>query len=389
MKFLVLGAGRLGYAVTYDLIRSPKAEKVILADKDASRVEAVENMLSNSKIVPIELDVTDLEYVSDLMKSSDVTVSCVPAELNYELAKTALHSKSHFCDMGDLPAVAKKEYMLDEVAKEQGITIIPELGLAPGLVSILATAAAASLDELYEIRIRVGSLPAEPDETLLNCGHVNCIETLLRTYSEECSIIRDGEYIKVPPLSGLEEIEFPKPLGQLEAFSTSGGITTLPKTMYGRLKHLDFKTIQYPGHCQQIRLIKELGLLDTEKISLSTGAEVVPQTVLLSQLNSKLSGDVADVALLRITVTGVKDRKPLQCVWNLVDYGDEAGKLSATSKLAGYTASIIAQMIARDDITDRGVLCQEESVPAKLLLAELASRGISLTMTERAPIHNS
>ncbi len=389
MKFLVLGAGRLGYAVTYDLIRSPKVEKVILADKDVKKVEFVERTLSNSKIVPIELDVADLEYVSDLMKSSDVTVSCIPSELNYELAKTALHSKSHFCDMGDIPQVAKKEFMLDEVAKEQGVTIIPELGIAPGLVSILANAASATLDELYEIRIRVGSLPVEQGETLLNCGQVNCIDGLIRSYSGDCSIIRNGEYVKVPPLSDLEEIEFPKPIGRLEAFSTSGGITTLSKTMFGKVEHLDFKTIQYPGHCEQIRLIKELGLLDSEKLTLPSGVEVAPQTVLMTQLSKKLTGECGDVVILRITVTGVKDRKPIQCVWNLVDYGDEAGKLSAMSKLGGYCASIIAQMVAREDITNRGVLFQQECVPAKLLLAELAGRGISLTMTERAPIHNS
>ncbi len=388
MRFLVLGAGRMGYAVVYDLVRSPRVEQVLVADSEIARLEEMVKRLPDEKIVPVELDVNNFDEVVQLMSKVDVAISCVTYKHNYELAKAALKAGTHFCDLGGNEDIVSKEFMLDEVAKEQGVTIIPDLGLAPGMVSMLAVAAADSMDELYEIRIRVGGLPIEGEDLFLNYSLYFAIDGLINEYVENATIIRDGKLYNIPALSDLEEIEFPKPFGTLEAFSTSGGVSTLPKTYLNKVQHLDYKTIRYPGHCAKMAVLKDLGLFSSEPVELSTG-KVVPRELVSKVMVEKLSKSEPDVVLVRVVVTGIKDRKPIQLVWDCIDYMDQAEDLTAMMRMTAFPASIVAQMIARGDISERGVLRQESAVPVKLFLAEMASRGVTLTMTERAPVQPS
>ncbi|HEY9733119.1 MAG TPA: saccharopine dehydrogenase C-terminal domain-containing protein, partial [Drouetiella sp.] len=125
---------------------------------------------------------------------------------------------------------------------------------------MLAVNAAESLDELYEMRIRVGGLPVDP-EGPLKYAQFFAMDGLINEYVEDCTVIRDGKEFQVPSLTDIEEIEFPKPFGKLEAFNTSGGISTLPKTYAGKIQHMDYKTIRYKGHCEQMFLLKHLGLM--------------------------------------------------------------------------------------------------------------------------------
>lgn len=386
MKYLVLGAGKMGYAVCYDLIRSPKVDQIVVADNSTERLESLVKRLADTKLVPVELDVTNEKELAQLMHQVDVALSCITYEHNYDLAKIALASSTHFVDLGGNEDIVAREFLLDEVAKEQGVTIIPDLGLAPGLVSLLAVSAADSLDEIYDIRMRVGGLPIEPNECFLDYAQVFSIDGLINEYNEDCTVIRDGKVFTVAPLSDVESLEFPRPFGTMEAFHTSGGISTLPQTYVGRVQHMDYKTIRYPGHCEMIAMLKELGLMSKEPV-LVEDKEVVPRQLLHKLLSEKLPKNEPDVVLLRVIVTGLKERKPVQIIWECIDYADQAAGLSAMMRMTAFPASIIAQMIARGDIAERGVLRQETAVPVKLFLAEMDSRGISLKMIERAPVY--
>ncbi len=386
MKFLVLGAGKMGYAVAYDLIRGSKVEKVVVADSSTENLKELVKRLPDEKIIPVELDVTNEEELAQLMGEIDVAVSCITYKHNYELAKIALATKTHFVDLGGNEEIVAKEFMLDELAKEQGVTIIPDLGLAPGLVSLLAVSAAESFDEIYDIRLRVGGLPANPDDCFMDYCQVFSIDGLINEYNEDCTVLRDGKIFSVPSLSDNESIEFPRPFGTMEAFNTSGGISTLPQSYLGRVQHLDYKTIRYPGHCDAIHMLKELGMMSKEAVETASGP-VVPRDLLFKLLSDKLPKDEPDVVLVRVMVSGLKDKKPVQIVWDCIDYADQAAGLTAMMRMTAFPASIVAQMIARGDITERGVLRQETTVPTKLFLAEMDGRGIRLQMTERAPAH--
>lgn len=386
MKFLVLGAGKMGYAVAYDLIRGSKVEKVVVADSNTDNLKELVKRLPDEKIIPVELDVTNEEELAQLMAEIDVAVSCITYKHNYELAKIALATKTHFVDLGGNEEIVAKEFMLDELAKEQGVTIIPDLGLAPGLVSLLAVSAAESFDEIYDIRLRVGGLPANPDECFMDYCQVFSIDGLINEYNEDCTVLRDGKIFSVPSLSDNESIEFPRPFGTMEAFNTSGGISTLPQSYLGRVQHLDYKTIRYPGHCDAIHMLKELGMMSKDAVETASGP-VVPRDLLFKLLSDKLPKDEPDVVLVRVMVSGLKEKKPVQIIWDCIDYADQAAGLTAMMRMTAFPASIVAQMIARGDITERGVLRQETIVPTKLFLAEMDGRGIRLQMTERAPAH--
>lgn len=384
MKFLVLGAGKMGYAVVYDLIRSPVVEKVFLADSDPEQIAAVMAKVADDRVVPCQMDVSNFEEVTNLMSGCKVAISCVTYSYNYDLAKAALEAGVSFVDLGGNEDVVRKEFLLDEFARERGITIIPDCGLAPGLVSILAAAASEGMEELYQIQLRVGGLPVEPS-TPLNYVQTFSVQGLINEYTENATVIRNGKVTVVPSLEDLEEIEFPAPFGKLEAFTTSGGTSTLPATYEGKVEHLDYKTIRYPGHCDKVRLLKWLGLFDSQPLALN-GNGLVPREMTAHLLESKLPKNEPDVVLVRVQVTGVRDKEPTQVVWEGIDYMDQAAGLSAMMRMTAFPASVLAQMIARGDIEEKGVLRQELHVPTRLFLAELASRGIRLSMLEKAPV---
>jgi lysine 6-dehydrogenase len=388
MKFLVLGAGRMGYAVAYDLIRSNKqnVKKIVVADENRANLESLMKNLADERIVPVQLDVRKSQDVAAIMSEMDVAIACIAYEHNYELAKIALSTHTHFVDLGGNEEVVARQFTLDEVARDEQVAIIPDLGLAPGLVSLLAVSAASTLDEVYEMKLRVGGLPVEADDLLLNYAQVFSIDGLINEYVEDCTIIRNGKLARVPSLTELEEIEFPRPFGKMEAFTTSGGISTMPQSYLGKVHNLDYKTIRYKGHCAAVKALKDIGLMDSNPITLEPeGIKVPPRRILHELLSQRLLKGEPDVVLVQVVVTGVKDKKPLQYVWQCIDYNEQAAGLSAMMRMTAFPASIIAQMLARNDIKERGVLRQESVVPIKLFLAEMDSRGINLQMIEREP----
>jgi lysine 6-dehydrogenase len=381
----------MGYAVAFDLVRSVNVEQVIIADSNRDKLAEVMGQLSDSRVVPVELDVTKTKEVARLMSQVDVVIACISYEHNYPLAKIALSCHTHFIDLGGNEEVVAKQFMLHEIAEEAGVTIIPDLGLAPGLVSLLAVSAAVGLEEVYEMRMRVGGLPVDGEELFLNYAQVFSVDGLINEYVEDCTVIRDGKLQRIASLEELEELEFPRPFGKMEAFTTSGGTSTLPQSYLGRVQNLDYKTIRYPGHCAAVKVLKDLGLMSRQPVELPKGKttqKIVPRDLLHHLLEHKLAKKEPDVVLVRVTVTGTRDRQPIQFVWDCIDYADQGSDLTAMMRMTAFPASIVAQMIARGDISARGVLRQENHVPIKLFLAEMDARGINLVMTERAPVHH-
>ncbi len=384
MKFLVLGAGRLGYALAYDLIRSPRVAQVVLVDRDPSRLRQVKAKLPDKKLVAAEAKIENNNEMIALMSRCDLTISSIDCEHNYELAKLALGVSTNFCDLGSDENTIQHQFRLDQLARQQNVTVLPNLGFAPGLVSILSVAAAALLDELYEIRIRFGSVPLEPDETL-NLNSETGSDSLIDKYRGKSAIVRDGQIFSVDSLKDVEEIEFAEPFQSMEAFHIAGDLSNLRKLFADRISHLDYKAIAYPGHAAQFRAMKKLGMMSLEPISIDD-TNVRPRDLLAALIKEHMPSNEPDAVLMRITVTGVKGKQPIQILWECVEYGDSAESISAVARMTGFPASIIAQMVVRQDIKDKGVLAQENVVPIQLFLAELAGRGIKLTMTEREPL---
>jgi lysine 6-dehydrogenase len=381
MRFLVLGAGRMGYAVVHNLLQNPDVSHVALVDADERRLAYVQKQLPDKRVAAVKADVSDHEELSYLISGCDVVLSCATYKFNYELAKAAIEAGTHFCDLGGNEDIVRKQFLLDEMARENGISIIPDCGLAPGLVSILAADACDRLDDFSEIRLRVGGIPVEPKPPL-NYSLFSSVEGLINEYVEDATVIRNGKLMRVPSLQDVEEIEFPAPFGKLEAFNTAGGVSTLPATFGDRVTHLDLKTIRYIGHCDMVRMLKDLGLMDTRPLRLGH-QQVRPRAILATMLERKLPKDEPDAVLVRVSVKGTKEGEPTEIVWELIDYMDEKTGLSAMMRTTAFPISIIAQMLVKGTIRSRGSLAQETSIPAAEFLSELKARGIDLKMTER------
>jgi lysine 6-dehydrogenase len=379
MKILVLGAGRMGLGAAYDLAHNSEGvELVTVADVDEGRARAVCETLRDGRARAAQVDVEDQARVVELMRGHDAALSCVTYFHNLQLARAAVEARTHFCDLGGNNAVVDAELALDEEARAAGVNVVPDCGLAPGMVSVLAAHGAARFRRLDEIHIRVGGLPQQPRPPL-DYQIVFSVEGLINEYVERARVIRGGELVEVESMTEIESLDFPEPYGRMEAFQTSGGTSTLPETFAGRVKELDYKTIRYPGHCERFRLLIALGLASSEAIVVG-GASVAPRQLLGELLNRHLPADEPDLVFVRLEFVGqLSDgggAKRLR--YDIVDRYDSRTGLSAMQRTTAFPASVVAQMTARGETTRKGAVPQERCVPPDAFVAELARRDIRI-----------
>ncbi|MCD9186093.1 MAG: saccharopine dehydrogenase NADP-binding domain-containing protein [Pyrinomonadaceae bacterium] len=376
MKILVLGAGRMGHGAVYDLIyNSPDVANVTVADFHFEKAVKIAEKIGSEKVSAKQIDCADYEAVVELMRGHDSVISCVNYWYNVSLSKAALETKANFCDLGGNNYVVDEQLALDAEAKNAGINIIPDCGLAPGMVSVLAMHGANRFDEIEEIHIRVGGLPQEP-KTLLQYQLVFSVEGLINEYIEVARVIRDGKITEVESMTELESLEFDD-FPPLEAFQTSGGTSTLPDTFLGKIKELDYKTIRYAGHCKKFKTMIDLGLCSSEEI-VADFVKIKPRKVLGELLIKHLPADEPDYVLVRLEFVGKKDGEAKRLRYDIVDKQDEATGLSAMMRTTAFPASIIAQMMARSEVNTRGATPQEKAINAEKFVAELDRRNIKI-----------
>jgi lysine 6-dehydrogenase len=374
MRILVLGAGRMGFGAVHDLAKQPDVDEVTVADVAVDRANHVATVVDGN-VTPRAIDVSRHDDVVALMRGHDSAISCVNYWLNERLARAALEAGTNFCDLGGNNDVVDAELSLNAEARGRGINIIPDCGLAPGMVAVLVAHGAAQFEQLDEIHIRVGGLPQNPRPPL-DYQLVFSVEGLINEYIERARVIRNGEITMVDSMTEIEELDFPDPFGRMEAFQTSGGTSTLPETFLGRVRELDYKTIRYPGHCAKFKTMIDLGLCSSEKITVD-GASVAPRRLLGDLLVRHLPADEPDVVLVRVEFAGGGRRLR----YDIIDSYDEATGLSAMMRTTAFPASIVALMMARGQTTQKGALPQERCIPPELFMQELARRNIFVHVT--------
>jgi lysine 6-dehydrogenase len=379
MRMLVLGAGLMGRAAVYDMVRQKDVEEVVVADIESGNLDETLELAGEKKLRPVVLDVRDRAKVLAAMKGADAVLGAVSYEVNLDLAKLAIDAGTHFCDLGGNNTVVEAELALDRDAKRAGVSIIPDTGLAPGMVSPLAMHGVKQMDVATSVQIRVGGLPVHPVPPL-SYMLVFSVQGLVNEYVEPCVGIKNGKVVAdLEPLKDVEAIDFPAPFGTLEAFNTSGGSSTLPKTLLGRVADLDYKTIRYPGHAAIMRAILELGLMKSEPIEVG-GVRVAPRAVLETCLERNLPHDGDDVTLMRVTVEGTKNGRTARAIYEMIDYGDPEAGLSAMMRDTAFPASIVALMMARGE-TAPGATPQELALDGDRFIKEILARGMPLRVT--------
>jgi lysine 6-dehydrogenase len=184
-------------------------------------------------------------------------------------------------------------------------------------------------------------------------------------------------------MTEVETLQFPKPFETMEAFLTSGGCSTLPYTYRHTVNYLDYKTIRYPGHCEKIKAILDLGFADEKKMNCA-GQVIAPRDVLASMLIKNVPTTGEDVVLLKVMSQGIKQGKKRVREFLLIDYYDKKNNITAMMRTTGYPVAITAQMIENGTIQERGVFCPEEIIPPTVFFKELKKRGINLSLSDRS-----
>lgn len=366
----------MGSALAYDLSRSEGVAHVTVADIDLKNAEKVAARLPSNKVRPVGLDVNYFDDVIELMRGHDCVIGAVSYRYNYALGKAAIEAGVHFCDLGGNDEVVEKQLSLNALARDRGVTIIPNCGLAPGLANILAAGGAAKFETLHSMKMRVGGLPQHPKPPL-NYQLVFSAEGLLNEYSGSSVVIRGGRLAKVETLTEIESLDFPHPFGSLEAFHTSGGTSLLPKLYEGKVLDLDYKTIRYPGHCEKFKALLDIGFADNGPMTIGSNV-LTEREIFIELLKRKLPWTGPDVVLLRVTVDGLRNGREQRLTYNLIDFHSETDNITAMMRTTSYPTSIIAQMLAAGSIAERGVLTPEQCVPVEPLIAELRNRGIDI-----------
>lgn len=376
MKITVLGAGMMGRAVAFDLEKYSNFSKITVADKDEQTLQSAKIFLKGKKIDFAIINVNDSKDVRKHFQHADIVISAVPYRFNYDMTKIAVETKTHFLDLGGNNDIVNKQRSLSEKAKKNDVTIIPDCGLAPGMVSVIARDIIDQMDSVDILKLRVGGLPIDPKPPL-NYQIVFSPYGLINEYIEDAIVLDRGKITEKKSMTEIETITFPEPFGDMEAFLTSGGCSTLPYTYKNKIGYLDYKTIRYLGHCEKFKTLLDLGFAKEEKIQVGD-QQVAPRDLLASLLLEKLPINGKDVVLVKILSKGMKDGKNLSFDYTIIDYYDEENDITSMMRTTAYPISITAQMLEDGAISRRGVFCPEEIVPCTVFFEELKKRDIQI-----------
>jgi len=378
---LIIGAGGMARAIAYDLRNlDPKYPLVILDRDEAALKRLVEFVGPSIDIQTVCGDASDMGLLQKLMSGAFAAIGASSYTLHHDSSAMAIHEGAHWVDLGGNSTVVQRQFHLHDKAVAAGVSVIPDAGLAPGLVNIIGGALASRLDEIEELHFRVGGLPQFPKPPLFY-GLVFSSEGLANEYHEPAWVIEDGELREVPSLTGWERVYVGSPLGTLEAFHTSGGVSTMVETFHGKVKTLDYKTLRYPGHLRQIKLLSDLGFWGDDHLKVADpngGIATTTPRAVLGALLERQGWVKEDLIALAAWGIGTKNGKKSRVDVRMTDYYDAKTGLSAMARTTGFPAVILARMLVEGVITEKGVLRQEVSVPNERMFTELANREVKI-----------
>jgi lysine 6-dehydrogenase len=378
--FLILGAGRQGAAVGAFLLERFEDTTITFVDTDGGRLDAAQKAQTNPRRADKQhCDISsELDELDRLLWDCDCVVSCVPFFYNSRLTRLAITHGKPFCDLGGNVEVVRRQLALDAQAREAGVAIVPDCGLAPGSANVLAEYWRNEW-KYKAVKILCGGLPQNPSGVLRWQADFS-LHGLLNEYLEPCQVSRGGKLITIEGLSEVETVTgLPAP-GEFEAFATSGGASLGPRVYAAKGVDYEYKTIRYPGHRNAIKAMQEMGFFDHQPRTVRgrdhSRAEIVPRDVAASLMEQACRSDRKDVVLLRVIVKGERDGQPVTGQIDLVDRADE--RFTAMERTTGFSAAIVAAFITGlyEGPAPTGAAVPFQVLPPRLLIDELARAGV-------------
>lgn len=337
---VVVGAGKIGGAIAL-MLADTGSYRVVVADRDEQQLAKIDR---HPGISVTAVDIADHAALVGVLKGKFAVLSAAPFHLTGKVAQAALDAGVHYLDLTEDVATTR---MVKTLADGADTAFIPQCGLAPGFISIVANDLAKRFDSLDSVRMRVGALPQYPSNAL-NYNLTWSTDGLINEYIEPCEAIVEGKLINVPAME--EREEFSLDGVTYEAFNTSGGLGTLAETLQGRVRTMNYRTIRYPGHQAIIKaLLHDLNLKNR-------------RDVLKDLFENALPATMQDVVVVFVTVCGWKDGRYLQETYaNKVYAGMVADKRMSAIQIttaAGITA--VLDLLADGKLPQKGFVRQEE-----------------------------
>jgi len=376
MRIAVFGSGLMGATIAQDLVKSKQVDHVMVCDFDGAKLQFLAKKEHSSKLTTKIHDARKRDETAKLLKGIDVGIGALPHGLSEFAINATLKARVDFVDL--ILGWRFGQADINSACRRRGITIIPACGLAPGLSNILAMAAAEDMERVDEVHIKVGGIPERPKPPL-NYRIVFSFQAVLEEYLRKAKIVKDRRVVDVPALSGLETINFRRPIGKCECFYTDG-LSTLIQTIR-KVREMDEKTIRWPGHAEQIRTLIECGLLDTEPIRYH-GQSIAPREFVSDVLSNKLAlRNGKDITLLRVDVSGKKGGKLTRHRYEMIDHYDSRHGTTSMARTTAFPCSIAAQMLASGRVPRRGLVPPEIAFKDNLrteFLGYLAERDMGI-----------
>lgn len=402
MNILILGgAGRIGSAVAWDLVRNPKVQTVGIVDIREEPLQNITKLLNSDRIKTHILDISDSTESIKLMKQYDVVVITLPDRMSsYKAIESAIEAGTSVVDileeyhrrpdLYETEGLAVPEGMsihdygehLHNKAIEKGITILDGMGLAPGLTNIATGEGIRKLDKAEIAVARVGGIPEKeaskkhPLKYMITWS----FEHVLREYFVKLFIIKNGKSVEVDSLTERETFSFGEfgKSEELECAITPG----MPSFIYTRpeLDYFAEKTVRWPGHYQAIENLKECGLLDITPVEFD-GKEIAPREFFNNLITPKLqpkNGDT-DISVMLNTITGMKDGKKVKVEYYMWDEADTENNITSMARTTGFTAALGATLLAEGKITEKGIVPPEDCIKGDIYnyaITELEKRNI-------------
>jgi saccharopine dehydrogenase-like NADP-dependent oxidoreductase len=338
---LIVGAGKIGQVAADLLTHAGGDYRVTLADHSAA---ALKSIAPTQNLKPLLVDVADTTELERALSGRFAVLSAAPYQLTTRVAEAARAAKTHYLDLTEDVASTRR---IRELASGADTAFIPQCGLAPGFISIVAADLARRFDKLDSVRMRVGALPAYPSNAL-NYNLTWSTEGVINEYIEPCEAIVDGRRVEVPALEEREEFALDGVL--YEAFNTSGGLGTLAESLEGRVRTLNYRTIRYPGHAAIMKaLLHDLRLRERRDLLKDILENAVPATM-------------QDVVVIFVTVSGWREGRLMQETYARKIYAQVlAGKLrSGIQVTTAASACSMLDLLAQGRLPQRGFVRQED-----------------------------
>lgn len=288
---LVIGAGKIGSLITF-LLSHSNEYRVYLADIQASN-PVIEKLQPLPNFKYVQLDANDKNSISEFVKTENIKaiISSLPFYCNIPIAEVAAANHIHYFDLTEDVQTTEA---VEKLAKSAKSTFVPQCGLAPGFISIVANHLMQHFSKLETVKMRVGALPANISNAL-KYSLTWSTDGLINEYGNACYGVENGKEVALSPLEGLEEIDIDGM--SYEAFNTSGGIGSLAHTYRGRVQNLNYKTIRYPGHCEKMKFLMNDLKLNQDRETLKRIFEnAIPKTN-------------QDIVLVYVSVSGIQDQQ--------------------------------------------------------------------------------